>query len=77
MIGAAQKEQIVGLHMAASSPEVQPDGQLSAERVRENATIIKLDGRTRFEWRHERSDGVALDVQVGSPRIAAGDQTGA
>jgi len=77
LIGAAQKEQIIGLHMDAISPEYQPDGALSAERVRENATIIRLDGSTRFEWRHTRLDGSPLDVQVSSTRIAYGDQPAA
>lgn len=58
------REQIIGSTPDVFSPETQPDGQSSAEKVREKLAAA-FDGEPQFfEWRHLRRDGSTFDVEV-------------
>ena len=63
------------------SPEVQPDGRNSAERVKEHiTTAMKHRVAHRFDWMHKRCDGAPLPCEVtlipimiaGEPQLIAG-----
>jgi len=58
------REQLIGLTPDRLSPERQPDGRLSAEKVVDNITNALAKGFTRFEWLHQRLDGTKLPVEV-------------
>jgi PAS domain S-box-containing protein len=64
MIGADSKEQLLNLHPCELSPDVQPDGSLSAEKSKEMNAIALRNGNARFEWVHRRFDGTEFDVEI-------------
>jgi PAS domain S-box-containing protein len=73
VIGASSKEQLIGLRPQDISPERQPDGRLSGERVRElNETTLK-EGVNRFEWRRRALDGREFWIEVTQTVIPIGE----
>ena len=64
MIGATDKQQVLGQHPAAFSPEYQPDGRLSREKAIEIDAIARQKGVHRFEWMRRRLDGIEFPVEV-------------
>ena len=64
MIGATDKQQLLGRHPALFSPEHQPDGRLSREKAIEIDVIARQKGVHRFEWMRRRLDGIEFPVEV-------------
>lgn len=58
------KEQILGLTPDQLSPEFQPDGRSSNERVQENIEIIFREGSHRFDWVHKKVTGELFQCDV-------------
>src|ERR1041385_1870050 len=56
MMGASSKEQLLMKNPAELSPEFQPDGRSSRERVHEDTALTLRRGSHRFEWRARRMD---------------------
>ncbi|MDO9539456.1 MAG: PAS domain S-box protein [Methanocalculus sp.] len=57
-------ERLIGLTAGSISPERQPDGALSRDRVRELLKRTQKGELTIFEWQGVRSDGTLLDLEV-------------
>lgn len=58
------KEQLTGLSPSDISPEKQPDGRVSSEKVRDVIDAALREGVTRFEWKHQTFSGADLWVDV-------------
>jgi PAS domain S-box-containing protein len=64
LLGATDKAQILALHPAALSPELQPDGRRSMEKCLEMDDTARRNGVHRFEWIHRKMDGTDFPVEV-------------
>ena len=58
------RDKLIGLKPELLSPELQPNGRRSADIGPENMTAVLRDSIYRFEWMHQRLDGVLLPVMV-------------
>ncbi len=58
------KEQLTGLHPVKISPEKQPDGRMSSERIQELIDTALSEGAIRFDWNHNTFDGRDVWVDV-------------
>jgi sigma-B regulation protein RsbU (phosphoserine phosphatase) len=70
LLGARDRAEILALHPAVLSPELQPDGRPSAEKSKEMDGIALRRGWHRFEWVHRRLDGSLVPVEVTLNAIA-------
>ena len=52
------------------SPALQPDGRSSDEKAEEMMAIAVREGSHRFEWSHQRSDGLTVPIEVALTPIA-------
>ena len=64
IMGCTSKDQLVGLHAFDISPERQPDGRLTREKVRELNSLASKNGHVHFEWLHRTMNGESLWVLV-------------
>ncbi|MEG4342599.1 AAA family ATPase [Microcoleus sp. A003_D6] len=64
MMRCNDKTQLLSLHPAQLSPEIQPDGRNSFEKAKEITAIAFSRGSHRFEWMHQRTDGEDFWVEV-------------
>lgn len=64
MLGYASKKELLGKKPSSTSPEKQPDGRYSNEKVSEMIKIAFKKGIHRFEWDHKRANGEVLPVEV-------------
>jgi len=64
MMRCTDKQQLLSLHPAQLSPEIQPDGKDSLEKAKEMTAIAFLRGSHRFEWMHRRINGEDFWVEV-------------
>jgi PAS domain S-box-containing protein len=62
--GAPGKAALMQRTPLAISPERQPDGSLSARKLREAAELALAQGSHRFEWCIHRFDGTLLPVEI-------------
>lgn len=77
MLRADSKEQVLRVHPAVLSPEVQPDGRRSLEKSVEMDRTAYERGSHSFEWVHRRMTGEDFPVEVtltpvilpGEPRV--------
>ena len=58
------KMDIVGKSLREISPENQPDGQPSDVRIVEEIETTQKNGKSRFEWWHQKIDGTLFSVEV-------------
>lgn len=64
LTGAPSKAALLGSDPAGISPEYQPDGSRSADKVEEVIQIAVDRGSHRFEWVINRFDGTQLPVEI-------------
>ncbi|MCC3407638.1 MAG: AAA family ATPase [Microcoleus sp. PH2017_10_PVI_O_A] len=64
MMRCTDKQQLLSLHPAQISPEIQPDGRNSFDKAQEMTSLAFLRGSHRFEWMHRRTDGEDFWVEV-------------
>ena len=64
MMRCNDKKQLLSLHPAQLSPEIQPDGRDSFEKAQEITATAFERGSHRFEWMHRRIDGEDFWVEV-------------
>jgi len=69
MLGGGATAEVVGLDLEDVTPERQPDGRSSADRLDEVKRRIREDKKVRFEFRHRRIDGGEIDLDVVATRI--------
>jgi PAS domain S-box-containing protein len=58
------REELVGCSPDELSPRFQPDGTVSAEKVREKLIEALQGDAQKFEWLHVRPDGTFFDVEI-------------
>src|SRR5450631_3712161 len=63
------REEILNIHPALFSPEFQPDGQRSAEKMQQMDALASQCGYHRFEWVARREDGTDIPLDVSLSRI--------
>ena len=61
----ADKMDLIGKHPVELSPEFQPDGIRSLEAARKKYLATIEDGKTSFEWIHQRLDGQTFIAEIG------------
>lgn len=64
LMGCSGKDQLVGLSPLDISPEYQPDGGLSSEKVQDIKAATIPTGVNHFEWMHRTFSGKELWVDV-------------
>ncbi len=64
MLNAENKQQIINIHPAQISPEVQPDGEYSLIKIAEIIAVAYREGFNRFEWQHKKFTGELFTVEV-------------
>ena len=74
MTGAPDKAALLGSSPGIISPEYQPDGSRSADKVKEVIQIAMTSGSHRFEWVINRFDGTQLPVEIVLTLIRSGDR---
>jgi sigma-B regulation protein RsbU (phosphoserine phosphatase) len=64
LLKATDKEQVLAHSYVQFSPEYQPDGSRSAEKLKEIAALARARGFHRFEWMLRRLNGEEVLVEV-------------
>ena len=72
--GAPSKAALLGSNPIIISPERQPDGSLSVEKVKTVIQVAMARGSHRFEWVINRFDGTQLPVEIVLTVIRGGEQ---
>lgn len=72
--GAPSKAALLGSNPRIISPERQPDGSLSADKVKEVIRLAIQHGSHRFDWMINRFDGTQLPVEIVLTLIRGGEQ---
>ena len=73
LLGCRDKAELLGLHPARLSPEIQPDGRRSEEKSVEMDSMARQRGYHRFEWMHRKVNGVDFPVEVTLTPVALRD----
>lgn len=73
MLGATHRDQLVGRSALLLTPDVQPDGTRSAQRLVQNMETAQRKGSHRFEWLRHRFTGeeIWLEIVLTPVRIGA------
>lgn len=74
MTGAPNKAVLLGSNPLIISPERQPDGTLSLEKVKSVIQSAMQRGSHRFEWMINRFDGTQLPVEIVLTLIRGGEK---
>jgi PAS domain S-box-containing protein len=72
LTGAPSKEALGNASPAEISPERQPDGRLSREKVEEMTQLALANGSHRFEWLSRRYDGSELPLDIVMTSVPCG-----
>ena len=64
ILGFQEKSELVGLDVAALSPELQPDGALSEIKRTEIWQLVREIGHHRYEWQARRWSGEEFPVEI-------------
>ncbi len=67
------RNELLQVHPAGLSPELQSDGRDSREKADEMMAIARERGSHRFEWDHQRADGEIFPVEVLLTAVPRGD----
>ncbi len=76
VLGAHDRNQVIGFKPSAFSPDTQPDGSPSREKGQALEARIRRKGVSRFEWMHKRFDGEEVPVEVTVASVDAGMEFG-
>jgi diguanylate cyclase (GGDEF)-like protein/PAS domain S-box-containing protein len=74
MLKYENKEHILNANPVDLSPEFQPDGRSSFDKVQENAKIVLEKGNKTFEWVHLRANGSPFWVEVALSDMSTDDK---
>ena len=74
LLGMERLEQFLGLSPLDISPEYQPDGRCSAEKIVQLLRIAFEKGSNEFEWEHLRADGAQFTAKLLLTPIRQGDK---
>ena len=72
---APSREALGDASPAEISPERQPDGRFSSEKVKEMVKLALTHGSHRFEWLSRRYDGSELPLDIVMTAVPFGDRT--
>ncbi len=75
MFGAKDEADFISHPPWTLSPERQPDGRRSAEKMREITETTMREGTNFFEWTHQRANGEEFSAEVLLTRIIQGQKT--
>ncbi|MEM9771927.1 MAG: PAS domain S-box protein [Cyanobacteria bacterium P01_D01_bin.73] len=75
MFGYSRKQDLLGLSPTDLSPEYQPDGLSSAEKVIAHTAHTFERGNHRFEWVHRRLNGEEFWVEITLKLISNNEKT--
>ena len=64
MLAYSSKADFLNQTPSDISPALQPDGRSSDEKAAEMIAIAVREGSHRFEWSHQRSDGLTVPIEV-------------
>lgn len=64
LLKCRNKSEVLSIHPGLLSPEFQPDGRRSAEKLKEMDALARANGFHRFEWVHRKMDGEEFPVEV-------------
>lgn len=64
LLGYDSKESILGKKQIELSPEKQPDGEFSEEKIFKIYKDISKNGNCKYEWWYKRVDGKILPVEI-------------
>lgn len=64
LLGYDSKASILGKNPIELSPEKQPDGELSEEKIFKIYKNVAQNGNCKYEWWYERVDGKILPVEI-------------
>jgi PAS domain S-box-containing protein len=76
IFGCTDKSQILGHSPDDFTPQLQPDGTRSADRIRENDRQVLTSSGTSFEWVHSRRDGTLFNAEISLNAVAIGGKPG-
>lgn len=74
ILAAKDKGALLAVHPAQISPEKQPDGKFSSEKVDEMIQIATKKGKHTFEWVHRRLNGEDFLVEVSLSPFTVGNR---
>jgi PAS domain S-box-containing protein len=72
IFGCTDKSQIVGHSPADFTPEFQPEGFRSADRIRDYDRQVLTGTGTSFEWVHTHRDGTPFSAEISLNAVAIG-----
>jgi len=72
IMGCSGKEVLIGLYPEETSPETQPDGELSYVKARDIIVRTMREGSSRFEWVHKKINGEEFWTDVSLTVIPIG-----
>lgn len=64
LLKCRSKEEVLSIHPGTLSPEFQPDGQRSLDKLKKMDALAWKNGFHRFEWTHKKVDGEEFPVEV-------------
>ncbi len=64
LLKCRSKAEVLSIHPGTLSPEFQPDGRRSSEKLKEMDALAWKKGFHRFEWVHKKVDGEEFPVEV-------------
>lgn len=64
MMGCGTKGQLLGLTLDDISPEEQPDGMSSADKLHDFFRLARSEGSRQFEWMNRRVDGTLFHTEI-------------
>jgi PAS domain S-box-containing protein len=75
IFGCSDESQVIGHSPTDFSPEFQPDGSHSADRIREYNKHVLAGSGIAFEWVHSRRDGTPFHADVSLNPVEIGGKT--
>lgn len=74
MFNAKNQDEIKAHHPSTLSPDKQPDGRDSLEKADEMIATALTQGTNRFEWDHQKIDGIIFPTEVLLTKINIGNK---